>query len=41
MKTNMNTKNYFSILLASALALCGNAAWAKSGIETVEVTYYA
>ena len=29
MKTNMNSKNYFSILLASALALCGNAAWAK------------
>lgn len=31
MKTNMNSKNYFSILLASALAFCGGAsAWAKN-----------
>ena len=34
MKTNMNSKNYFSILLASALALCGNAAWAAPAAES-------
>lgn len=37
MKTNMNSKNYFSILLASALAFCGNAAWAKTAVDQVEI----
>ena len=36
MKTNMNTKNYFSILLASALALCGNVVLAKGVSDPVK-----
>ena len=36
MKTNMNSKNYFSILLASALALCGNVVLAKGVSDPVK-----